>query len=170
MLIPNQYHKQALNLGILTRKHSQSIGNIHTCLNIQCKSTCLNQEDDWNWGKTWGEVFYYEKPRSTLLKSNLTRKGEGRKKKDQEQPKSNQKRRWMKRWGWGKSYQTRINGKRRLRGKRHAVWIEEMISQGRSSGAWENEKDEEGCCSFVTENENEIRVNPYLREEERKND
>ena len=45
-----------------------------------------------------------------------------------------------------------------------------MISQGRSSGASENEEDEEGCCSFVAENENEIRVNPCLREEERKND
>ena len=44
-------------------------------------------------GKIRGEVFYHEKPQSTSLKNNLTRKREGKEEKDQEQPKSKQKRR-----------------------------------------------------------------------------
>ena len=59
--------------------------------------------------------------------------------------------------------QTKINGKRRSRGRRWAVQIEEMISQGSSSGAWTTGEEKRGYCSFVAENENDIMVNLCLR-------
>ena len=78
----------------------------------------------------------------------------------------------IEKWGWEKSYQTRINGKRRSQGRRLAVRIFEQVSSGESSVAlrrWRWRR--RGCySSFIAQFHNEIRANLCLREDGRKKD
>ena len=77
----------------------------------------------------------------------------------------------IERGEWGKSYQTRINGKRRLRGRRCAVWIFKMISP-KSSGLekMKRKKKRAAVISLQRLEKIEIRANLCLRRREGEKD
>ena len=72
---------------------------------------------------------------------------------------------------WGKSYQTKINGKRRSRGRRLPVQIFEKVFP-KSSGLKKMKRKKEGCCSSSLQRleKIEIRANLWLTRREGEKD